>query len=98
MTTQYIVRHGIMRFLGDFEPLEGVAYARGDEVVVRSDRGQEVGQVLCPASPQAIELLTEPTRGQIVRPLSADDHQRLERLKESERKEFDACRQLIAGR
>ncbi len=41
MASRYIVRHGAMRFLGDYEAGEGAVYGRGQEVVVRSDRGLE---------------------------------------------------------
>ena len=34
MPAPWIVRHGAMRFLGEFDP-EMAIYARGDEVVVR---------------------------------------------------------------
>ena len=53
MAAHWIVRHGAMRFLGEFDPEAGV-YARGDEVVVRTERGLELGQVLCPADPRAL--------------------------------------------
>ena len=33
---RFLVRHGAMRFLGDFEPAEGVVLRRGDDVVVRT--------------------------------------------------------------
>src|SRR5919199_1020421 len=61
MASNWIVRHGAMRFLGEFDP-EGRPYARGDEVVVRTDRGLELGQVLCPAGPRAVELITDLAR------------------------------------
>ena len=54
MGVKYIVRHGAMRFLGQFEAADATAYGRGDDVVVRSERGLEVGQVLCEATPRAL--------------------------------------------
>ena len=95
---KYIVRHGVMRFLGPFEPDGEALYARGADVIVRSDRGLEIGQVLCTANPRAVELLVEPTQGQIVRPLTADDRRQQEGLQERERQEFDACKRFIEGR
>ena len=61
MASKYIVRHGAMRFLGEYEAVEGTAYGRGDDVVIRSDRGLEIGQVLCDANPRAVELIKEKT-------------------------------------
>src|SRR5205807_8796532 len=66
MPGNWIVRHGAMRFLGEFDPENG-AYARGDEVVARTDRGLELGQVLSPATPEAVSAIGEPTHGRLVR-------------------------------
>jgi cell fate regulator YaaT (PSP1 superfamily) len=97
MTSSWIVRHGAMRFLGEFDP-EGGTYARGDEVVVRTERGLELGQVLCPATPRALELLAEPTRGRIVRRLSEHDRAERDRLAERERREMESCERFVALR
>src|SRR5688500_3146510 len=98
MTAKYIVRHGVMRFLGEFEAKPDVAPERGTRVVVRSERGHEVGDVLCEATPRAVEMLSEPTRGTILRPLNADDLAALERVREQERRAFDACRRCVEQR
>jgi cell fate regulator YaaT (PSP1 superfamily) len=98
MAVKYIIRHGVMRFLGDFEAGDGTAYTRGADVVVRTERGQEVGQVLAEASPETVALLSEPTHGQIVRVLHAEDRERVERVKDLENQEFDSCRKFIEAR
>jgi cell fate regulator YaaT (PSP1 superfamily) len=98
MAASYIVRHGSMRFLGEFEAAEGTDFARGDEVVVRSDRGLEVGQVLCPTNPRALELLAEPTRGRVLRTLSEDDHAALERIHAGEVDELACCQRFVTER
>ncbi|HZT79179.1 MAG TPA: regulatory iron-sulfur-containing complex subunit RicT [Gemmataceae bacterium] len=95
---RYVVRHGRMRFLGPFDAPAGLALPRGTQAVVRTERGQEVGQVLCEASPRAVELLTEPVGGRILRPLSEDDRRQLDRLAQAERDEFDACCRFVAQR
>src|SRR4029450_9772931 len=78
----YIVRHGAVRFLGDFPALNNQCYLRGTDVIVRSDRGQEVGQVLCQSSPQAVAMLSEPTKGQILRPMTVEDKQRVQSIQD----------------
>jgi cell fate regulator YaaT (PSP1 superfamily) len=98
MTNRLIVRHGAMRFLGEFEPAEGVSYNRGTQVVLRTERGQEVGEVLCEATPQAREWLTEPTQGQIIRPVSFEDLQSIDRVREKEAQEFETCLKFIGQR
>jgi cell fate regulator YaaT (PSP1 superfamily) len=87
-----------MRFLGEFEPSDGLVCARGQDVVVRTDRGLEAGHVLCPANPRAVELLSEPTRGRIIRQLNEQDRGNLQRIQESQTKEFDACRRFVTSR
>jgi cell fate regulator YaaT (PSP1 superfamily) len=86
-----------MRFLGEFDP-EMSLYARGDEVVVRTDRGHELGQVLCPAEPRAVALLSEPTKGRLVRKLTARDREEQARIKELERREMESCERFVAAR
>ncbi len=91
-----LIRHGRMRFLGAFVPAVGVSARRGDTVVVRSERGQEIGEVLCPATPEALATLPEPTKGDILRVLAPEDRVKLAHLAEVEKKEFAAGERLIA--
>jgi cell fate regulator YaaT (PSP1 superfamily) len=98
MADRWIMRHGVMRFLGEFEPMEGVVCPRGSRVVARTERGLEIGEILCEATPQAMAMIAEPTRGQIVRLLTADDQAAAGRLKEKERVEFDGCLSFIEQR
>lgn len=98
MGKKWIVRHGVMRFLGEFDAPDTVPCARGVRVVVRSERGHEAGDLLCEATPAAVQLLSEPTRGQVVRPYNADDARTAERLRDAEIKEFDSCRGFIQQR
>jgi cell fate regulator YaaT (PSP1 superfamily) len=95
--SSWIVRHGAMRLLGEFDP-EGGAYARGDEVVVRTERGMELGQVLCPATPRALEMLTDPTRGRIVRKLTDRDQADRDRIREREQRQMETCERFVAQR
>jgi cell fate regulator YaaT (PSP1 superfamily) len=90
MATNWIVRHGAMRLLGEFEP-EGGPYERGCEVVVRTERGLELGEVLCPASSRTLELIAEPANGRIVRPLNEEDLQQQAGMRDLERRELDTC-------
>jgi cell fate regulator YaaT (PSP1 superfamily) len=98
MSITFIVRHGAMRFLGEFEPSPGNVFSRGQAVVLRTDRGQEVGEVLCEASPRALAMIAEPTRGQLLRPLSPEDQTRVASLREGEQQEFQTCKRFIEQR
>ncbi|MBI1832078.1 MAG: signal peptidase, partial [Planctomycetes bacterium] len=73
----YIVRHGVMRLLGDFEPASDVVYHRNNEVILETERGHEIGEVLCETTPRAMEFIEEPTRGKILRRITADDREQV---------------------
>jgi cell fate regulator YaaT (PSP1 superfamily) len=94
----YVCRHGVTRLLGEFAATGGAIFPRGSDVVLRTDRGQEVGHVLCPAAPQVVEQLVEPTRGNILRPLTTEDRQRAEKLRDQQRSDFEGGAKLIADR
>jgi cell fate regulator YaaT (PSP1 superfamily) len=91
-----LVRHGRMRFLGAFTPAVGLTVRRRDAVVVRTERGQETGEVLCPATPEAMAVVPEPTKGDILRVVAPEDRTKLTYLADVERKEFAAAERLIA--
>lgn len=95
---KYIVRHGIMRHLGEFEPREGVNCARGMDVIIRSDRGHEVGEVLFPSSEQAVAMISDATHGSILRELTPDDRSVIDRLYKNEQREFEVCQRFIKSR
>jgi cell fate regulator YaaT (PSP1 superfamily) len=98
MARKWIVRHGTMRFLGEFDAPEGLPCSRGRQAVIRSDRGHEVGDLLCEATPAAVQLLSEATHGQVVRMLGPEDRDTLTGIRESECREFDACHAFIGQR
>jgi cell fate regulator YaaT (PSP1 superfamily) len=98
MAKNYIVRHGAMRLLGEFEPGNAATYARSVEVVLRTERGLEVGEVLWEASPELVKLISEPTHGQIVRPLTSDDQAQAENRRQAAQQEFDTCRKFVQNR
>ena len=68
---EYVVRFGSMRILGVMSSKQKLRY--GDEVVARTKRGTEVGTVLCEATPTALDHMTEPNQGRVLRRLSEDD-------------------------
>jgi len=92
--TKQIVRHGSMRFLGEFS--SEIPLRRGDQVVIKTERGLEAGEVLCPAKPEAVAYLAEPTRGQVVRLLNDADRERLTQIQQSRSSFYDGSRNLVA--
>ena len=98
MGAKYVVRYGAMRVLGHFETSNGDQYARGSHVVVHTERGMEVGEVLCPASDRTAESLAESPGGQLMRPLTADDERELDRIRDGDRSAFDTASRMITER
>jgi len=91
----YAVRYGAMRFLGVFSASGGREYRRGMRVIARTDRGLEVGDVLCEATPETVEQLKDPGAGQIFREMTAEDRNELARIQQQAREEFDVCQRHI---
>jgi cell fate regulator YaaT (PSP1 superfamily) len=94
---QYLVRHGAMRCYGTFAPPANASYARGDRVVVRTERGTEWGEVLCEASPAALKAIPDPTRGTILRTLTPDDARRIAEIAAARDDLYDRAAGLIRG-
>jgi cell fate regulator YaaT (PSP1 superfamily) len=92
---RYVVRHGVMRNLGVFTPRGRDTFVRGDQVVARTNRGLESGEVLCEATDEALTQLQDPKQGQILRRLSGDDVRDLRKMFEQERREYDVCQSEI---
>ncbi len=92
---RYVVRHGVMRNLGVFAPRGRDTFVRGDQVVARTSRGLESGEVLCEATDEAVAQLQDPKQGQILRKLSDDDVRDLRKMFEQERREYEICQVQI---
>jgi cell fate regulator YaaT (PSP1 superfamily) len=94
---RYVVRYGATRNVAEFSARQRDLYGRGDMVIVRSDRGQEVGEVLSVATDRTREYLgAAETKGTILRPMSDDDRARRDELNAREKSEFDGGKELIA--
>jgi cell fate regulator YaaT (PSP1 superfamily) len=91
----YVVRYGAMRFLGVFSVTAGRECRRGAQVVVRTDRGLEVGEVLCEATPETSGEVKDPGGGQILREMTTEDRHELTRLRQQAREQFEICRKNI---
>lgn len=95
--TSYLVRHGVMRFLGEYTAGPNVgAVERGETVILRTDRGTEAGEVLCPATPKIIAAVPDPTRGEILRVASPLDREKIKQFRTSRSIDYDAGVRLIA--
>lgn len=93
--SDYVVRYGAMRLLGVFSPTGGWEYSRGTNVITRTDRGLETGEVLCEATPDALERMKDPGAGQIIREMTAEDRLELARMRQQSRRQFDVSQQHV---
>ncbi len=65
--SDYIIRYGVMRFLGVFSAPAGQSFRRGLKVITRTERGLEAGEILSEATPEVLGRLSDPPTGQILR-------------------------------
>ncbi|APW63574.1 PSP1 domain-containing protein [Paludisphaera borealis] len=94
----YVVRYGRMRLLGECTGSPGEEFARGQRVVIRSDRGLELGEVLCPATDRTTQFLERQAAQEILRVAAEADFEQEKDLPALEKSAFSTCRDLIAKR
>ena len=94
----FIVRHGATRLLGDFSAPANQSFARSNRVIVKTERGLEVGEVLCPATAQALSHLADPTNGHIVRKMTDEDLEKSKRDSELAQSQFEIANTIVHRR
>jgi cell fate regulator YaaT (PSP1 superfamily) len=92
---EYIVRYGVMHFLGVFTTPSGMELRRNHLVVARTDRGLETGEVLCAASPEAVAKLIDPPSGQILRRMTPEDLNEQSRIAKHTSAEMEVCQGYV---
>lgn len=79
MNCEYLVSHGKSGGLGRFAWTQPQPLNRGQLVVLRTQRGLELGTVLCPAQSRHQRALQETPVGELLRPVTAADQHQAER-------------------
>lgn len=92
---KYIVRYGIMRSIGVMASRNDIVYRRSMEVIVRTDRGIEVGQVLCEATEDALSHLDQPATGHVIREVSGEDVTSIDGIDGDRKKKLAVCQKHI---
>lgn len=95
----YLIRYGVMGYVGRFrastECESWGPLRRGQSVVIRSDRGIELGEVLIPLDESGAARARPADEQQVIRPAGADD---LVRARDAEALRADrlaACRRVL---
>lgn len=98
-TNRYVVRYGIARQVGEFSAKFSMPLGRSAQVIVRSERGVEWGEVLCPASDKTREYLNASDEaGSILREANPEDFDKRETIRSKERDEFRGGQDMINER
>src|SRR5690349_14228632 len=90
---KYVVRYGAMRTLGIFSTRD--PFRRGGRVLIRTDRGLEVGEVLSEATESAVAQMPDAKGGQIQRGMTVDDENELAKLNAQQPTRFEVCAKHI---
>lgn len=95
MAARYVVRYGTMRFVAEFSTKGPADHVRGEQVIVRSHRGTEWGEVLCEATDRTREYLgAAESAGRILRTANADDERTRDGIWRQEEDLFGQIREL----
>jgi hypothetical protein len=77
---EYLVGFGLTGDFGRFRAAGPLSLRRGSRVVIRSERGLELGQVLRPASDRAARLMAGTAPGELLRPAGPDDEAQAQQM------------------
>lgn len=97
MARRYVVRYGSTRQIAEFSTKGGEDYARGAQVIVRSHRGTEWGEILCEATERTREYLGRvDASGRILREAGPEDERTRDHLWHREQEIFLGCQRIAA--
>ncbi|MFL5245505.1 MAG: PSP1 C-terminal domain-containing protein [Gemmataceae bacterium] len=92
---EFIVGYGSAGDFGRFRPTSRLSCRRGDEVVVQTHRGLELGKVLCEAQSGHARHLPNTSVGQLVRKVSSEDRAQRDHFRSRERDILAAASSLV---
>lgn len=99
MAQRYVVRYGLMRHVAEFNTKGPHSFSRGMQVIVRSHRGTEWGEVLCEATERTREYLgKKDTVGRVLRVATPEDERTRDEAWQREQEAFAGCQEMIAER
>jgi cell fate regulator YaaT (PSP1 superfamily) len=89
MLRTYYIRHGAMRHVGRFGAEGDLAFRRGERVVVRSRRGEELGEVLAEVESAS------PGTPRVLRVADADDLARARAVATERPRRLESCERFF---
>jgi cell fate regulator YaaT (PSP1 superfamily) len=98
MAKRYIVRYGSTRQIAEFSARSGEEYQRSAQVIVRSPRGTEWGEVLCEATERTRAYLGKvDSSGRLLRVATPEDERQRDRIWKKEQEIFQSCQRIVAS-
>ncbi len=91
MLANHLVRWSAMGHVAAFSSADTARYPRGTRVVLRTERGLELGEILAPQA----ESPTAPRAGTIIRAMTEQDHLLETRLSKNRLEAYDACQRKL---
>lgn len=88
----HLVRYSLLGHIGRFVSADSMRYPRNSRVVVRSNRGLEVGEIV--GEPQANDDVRS-VEGQILRRMTVEDDLLEARLNRHRHEAFEACNEIL---
>jgi cell fate regulator YaaT (PSP1 superfamily) len=95
MLKQYLIRVGVMGRVGRFESADASRFARGADVVVRTQRGLELGKVLAIDATATHFVAAD---GTVLRRMTVEDRLLAQRLERDRHEAYNACAARLAQR
>jgi cell fate regulator YaaT (PSP1 superfamily) len=94
MSTQHLIRVGVLGHVGRFDSADTTRYPRGRRVICRTGRGLEIGEVL---APNARTVPADILDGTIVRAMSVEDELLQARLEKDKQAAVEQCAEKITA-
>lgn len=92
----HLVRIGIFGHVGRFRSVDRRIHGRGKQVICRTGRGLEVGEVLANLRPEAAsDGAAEKIDGDLLRSVTPDDQMLAKRLESRRLRAIDACQRWL---
>ena len=100
MGVPHLVKIGLFGQVGRLVSANGREYLRNDDVICRTERGLEVGSIMCADAESRVSANSEvhESDGLVLRRVSRDDRMIIQRIDRFRDRAYQACDQLLKDR